>query len=223
MEIRGEPIFDPDYPKVKPVYRAGEESEYDPRDQKILDFIAPWRGTRVFEPGAGDGRYTNPLLRQGNRVVAADLDLGALFALWALKIPAELLPGLQLIKMDLFHPSFINGSFDNLLCTGTLYVFPPERLEGVFPEFARVLKPDGKLVLDFLTERHTESLSDDPLEGESLYQYSYKQGREILQGLLASQFNIKKITETLIDVMLTGEGTHYRLTGRKINVFAQRI
>lgn len=224
MEIRGEPIIDPDYPNVSPVYRAGGRSEYGPRDQNVLDLTAPWTNTRVLDLGAGDGRYTGKLLGQGNSTFATDLDLGALRAIRDLKTPEELLPHLHLIKMDLFQSfPFTGGSFDNLLCTGTLYVFPPERLARIFPEFGRVLKPGGHLILDFLTERHAESLSEDPSEGESLYQYSYEQGLQTLHSLLAGQFNIQTITETPIDVTLTGEGTHYRLTGRKINVLAQRI
>lgn len=220
MEIPAEPIKDPFYANVRIVYKAGEESEYGPRDQNVLKMIVPWRGTRVLEPGAGDGRYTNPLLIQGNSVVATDIDLAALIALRDLKIPPELTPNLRLVKMDIFKGfPFGYGLFDNLLCTGTLYIFPPERLAWVFLEFGRVLRPEGYLALDFLTERETESLTDDPDEGKTIFNYSYEQGLQTLCSLLVRQFSIQEISETPINVILP----KYKLRGRKINILAQRV
>lgn len=98
--------------------------------------------------GAGDGRYIKELLRKADLVIA-DIDKKEI------KKAIKSLNKKQMskIKVSIFDMTkkfpFSDESFDGVFCTGTLHLFKEDKLKIIFHEITRVLKPKGKLIIDF--------------------------------------------------------------------------
>lgn len=133
---------------------------------------------------AGDGRYNLNLLKKADFVVASDIDDGALSKLWH-NTPKEYRGKLQTKVFDMAGRfPFRDAFFDGVLCTGTLHLFPKETALGIFGEIGRVLKPMGKLIVDFATDVKRV------LPGEGLYTikneplYAMEEGKRFLREAL---------------------------------------
>ncbi len=101
---------------------------------------------------AGDGRYNLELLKKVDFIVASDIDKQALDKLWD-NTPDEYRNKLQVKVFDTTKRfPFDDDSFDGVFCTGTLHLFPKETLNEVISEITRVLKPNGKVIIDFATD-----------------------------------------------------------------------
>ncbi|MCK4884271.1 MAG: class I SAM-dependent methyltransferase [Candidatus Diapherotrites archaeon] len=98
---------------------------------------------------AGDGRYNLGLLEKADMVVVSDIDEGALNKLIK-NTPVELKHKLKTKVFDITKEfPFEDSSFEGVICTGTLHLFPKEVLRQIFSEIDRVLKPQGKIIVDF--------------------------------------------------------------------------
>ncbi|MDD5096766.1 MAG: class I SAM-dependent methyltransferase [Candidatus ainarchaeum sp.] len=101
---------------------------------------------------AGDGRYNLKLLEKADSVVASDINEGALAKL-SRTTPEQYKAKLHTKAFDLTKRfPFEDGAFDGVFCAGTLHFFSKEILEGIFAEIGRVLKPRGKVMIDFATD-----------------------------------------------------------------------
>lgn len=101
---------------------------------------------------AGDGRYNLNLLKKADFVVASDIDESALSKLWH-NTPDKYKQKLETKVFDITKKfPFDNRSFDGVFCTGTLHLFPKEVLKQIISEIDRVLKPNGKVIIDFATD-----------------------------------------------------------------------
>lgn len=123
---------------------------------ELLDPLhARHRISRVLEAGCGTG-YMAALLQQryGWRVFAVDL---AWEGISQATRSGEIVP----IQADISSLPFRTGSFDAVLSLDVLVHFPRGEEVAPLAEFARLLKPDGLLVLrvsalDVLRSRHSE-------------------------------------------------------------------
>ena len=101
---------------------------------------------------AGDGRYNTELLRKADFVVASDIDECALSKLRHVTSREHKMK-LQTSVFDIAHEfPFEDCSFDGVFCTGTLHLFPQKILQKLLNEIDRVVKPGGKIILDFATD-----------------------------------------------------------------------
>ncbi len=101
---------------------------------------------------AGDGRYNINLLEKADLVVASDIDESALGKLWE-TTPDIFKTKLNIEVFDLTKKfPFESASFDGMFCTGALHHFPEEMLRQIFFEIDRILKPSGKIIIDFATD-----------------------------------------------------------------------
>ena len=101
---------------------------------------------------AGDGRYNTLLLEKADSVTATDIDEFALRKL-EMNTPKRYRKKLKIIVLDLTEKfPFENKKFDGVFCTGTLHLFNKENLVKIFSEIKRVLKPYGKIIIDFATD-----------------------------------------------------------------------
>lgn len=125
---------------------------------------------------AGDGRYNSILLKNSDLVIATDIDKNALKKL------KENTPTPYKKKLEIKTQNFLkkfpfnNKQFDGVFCAGTLHLFPKNEVRKVFKEIDRVLKPNGKLVMDFAAEIKRELPNGKKLKiikGEK--QYSLKE------------------------------------------------
>ncbi len=101
---------------------------------------------------AGDGRFNNHLLNSANEVVAVDVDESALQKL--IRITPKILSNRLTTKaMNVTKPfPFDDNTFDGVFCVGTLHLFPKPIFKKIFNEIERVLKQNGRIIIDFATD-----------------------------------------------------------------------
>jgi SAM-dependent methyltransferase len=109
----------------------------------VLGVAAP--GHRVLDLACGPGRHTAALVRRGARVVGLDLSRALLHA--AREAGAD-----RLVRADMRSLPFRGAAFDAVLNLFTSFGYFADDVEHetVLREVARVLRPGGRLVLDFL-------------------------------------------------------------------------
>ncbi len=101
---------------------------------------------------AGDGRYNLNLLEKADFVVAGDIDESAISKLWH-NTPEEYKAKLDTKAFNITKKfPFEDNSFEGIFCTGTLHLFPKEVLQKIISEIDRILKPNGKVIIDFATD-----------------------------------------------------------------------
>lgn len=101
---------------------------------------------------AGDGRYNLNLLEKADLVTASDIDESALSKLWY-NTPEEYRKKLDTKVFDITKNfPFKDGLFDGVFCTGILHLFPKKVLQQIILEIDRVLKPNGRVIIDFTTD-----------------------------------------------------------------------
>jgi SAM-dependent methyltransferase len=112
----------------------------DPQTRRILLERGLDPGWRCLELGAGTGSVARWLARRcrEGRVVATDLDTRHLDTLRA--------PNLEVLRHDVVHDDFPEGSFD-LVHARSLLANVPER-DAVLPKIVRWLAPGGWAVLE---------------------------------------------------------------------------
>ena len=101
---------------------------------------------------AGDGRYNLNLLKKADFVVASDIDESALSKLWH-TTPESYRTKLEIKVFDITKSiPFDDASFDGIFCAGILHLFPRDIFRKIFYEMDRILKPNGKIIIDFATD-----------------------------------------------------------------------
>lgn len=110
-----------------------------PPDIRRLDrLLRPGDGLRILDAGGGTGRVSAGLRGRTAHLVISDLSRPMLLraarkGLLAVSAPAECLP-------------FPDASFDRILVVDALHHF--RRQEAAVAEFARILKPGGRLLIE---------------------------------------------------------------------------
>jgi ubiquinone/menaquinone biosynthesis C-methylase UbiE len=105
---------------------------------RLLD-LQPGEG--VLDVGAGTGRYAVAAARRGSRVVGVDSS-AAMLAIARSRAAGR---SIELVRADAARLPFADASFDAALAVTSLcFTTDPA---GALREIARVVKPDGRLVL----------------------------------------------------------------------------
>lgn len=106
----------------------------------------------VLNIAAGDGRFNDRLLELSQKVTAIDIDNSELKYLKK-NCPESLACKLHTKVVDITQKfPFRDATFDGAFCTGTLHLFGKETIAKILHEIKRVLKPGGRMVLDFATD-----------------------------------------------------------------------
>jgi SAM-dependent methyltransferase len=100
-------------------------------------------GKLVLDVGCGAGRFAEVALSLGARVIALDYSS----AVDACKANLGSNPKLEVVQGDIYHLPFPSGHFDLVYCFGVLQHTPDAR--AAFGELPRLVKPGGKLAVDF--------------------------------------------------------------------------
>ena len=135
-------------------FSAGEKSIWGEGDKDTLKFLEKTKiiSGKWLNLAAGDGRYNLHLLKKADFVVASDIDESALSKLWR-TTPKEYVKKLSTKVFDLTKRfPFQDKSFDGIFSAGTLHLFPKNVLAKIIVEITRILKPKGKIILDFATD-----------------------------------------------------------------------
>lgn len=104
-------------------------------------------GARVLDAGCGGGvPVAAALLAAGHRVVGLDASRRQL------ALAGERVPGAARVQGDLVGLPFGDGTFDGLVALHSIIHVPREEHDSVLAEFARVLRPGGRLLVTTGTE-----------------------------------------------------------------------
>jgi SAM-dependent methyltransferase len=103
-------------------------------------------GRRVLDLGCGAGRHLKALAEAGLRPLGMDLSLPLL------REARNTAPGCSRVRGDMRHLPFADGSFDVVTSFFTSFGYFDADAEDrkVLAEMDRVLRPDGRILLDFL-------------------------------------------------------------------------
>ena len=106
--------------------------------------------SKVLEVGAGTGRYSIALAREGMDVTAVELVEGNLAILREKSRGIENIRSYRADATDLGR--FAEGSFDVTLVLGPIYhLYQPEEVNRAIDEAIRVTKPGGAILFAFLS------------------------------------------------------------------------
>lgn len=136
------------YDLAAPTYDAEPNSVLFTEDGTVLAMLALRRGERLLDAACGTGKYLLAAARSG--AGAAGLDFSpAMLRLAAAKCPKARLKLHDLTRLPLPFPA---GSFDAIVFAhGIRHV---GGIAGLFADFARLLRPGGRLVM---TVTHPEA------------------------------------------------------------------
>jgi SAM-dependent methyltransferase len=112
-------------------------------DTEVLRAIGPCRGTAILDAGCGEGYMSRALAKKGANVVG--LDRSARLVRAAVENPGDTNRQPVFALGDLAALPLPDATFDVVLCNHT--VNDLRSLRRPFLEFARVLKPEGRLVV----------------------------------------------------------------------------
>ncbi|HWG34297.1 MAG TPA: class I SAM-dependent methyltransferase [Gemmatimonadaceae bacterium] len=143
-------MTDHEYDEVESRTRAAYDewaATYDtsPNPQTLLEYedvmalLAPRPGERILDAACGTGRYTAAIAERGATVIGVD------FSERMLAEARRRLPNIELRLGDLTKPLGLPASsFDAVVCGQALKHL--SSLDQPFAEFARLLRPSGRLV-----------------------------------------------------------------------------
>jgi ubiquinone/menaquinone biosynthesis C-methylase UbiE len=120
--------------------------------EKILRFLKAESKELILDIGVGSGRVSREVSKIGADVVAVDVDREAILSAKIRQYPAKY----DVILADGQFLPFKSCCFDGIVCIRTLKYFPDYHL-GI-SEMSRVLKPNGRLIVDFSSMFGYESL-----------------------------------------------------------------
>ncbi len=174
-----------DYDDIAMEY--AEEFFYDTSDNKYIDaFLHDLDGIKILDVGCGNGRDCKYISEQGFDVNGIDLSAGML------AIAKEKVPNGKFEVMDIASITYPENSYDGIISNCSLFHIPSEELPQTLESFARVLKPNGKLLL-ILQEGLGETMIEEPYRpGVNIYMNYFSVGK-ITNMLQKYGFEVKTI------------------------------
>lgn len=151
-----------DYDDIAKEY--AEEFFYDTSDNKYIDdFLQSLNGIKILDVGCGNGKDCKYISEKGFEVNGIDLSVGML------AIAKEKVPNGKFEVMDIANITYPENSYDGIISNCSLFHIPSEELPKTLESFARVLKPNGKLLL-ILQEGLGETMIEEPYRpGVNIY------------------------------------------------------
>ena len=121
----------------------------------IKKFILAKDCEKVLDVGCGSGRHTLALLREGLRVNALDQSASAVDL--ARDMTCHYADHVEFETGNITALPYEDESFDAAVCWGVLHYLTPDDIEVALKELARVIRPDGLLVLTLRSTHDSES------------------------------------------------------------------
>ncbi len=141
------------YDDLASVYAADRPAD-DPGTEmlaQVLDELP--EGSRVLDAGCGQGTPVLSRVRESATAVGVDFSRGQL------RLAAENVPGVSLVQGDMAALPFADGAFDAVVAHWSLIHVPLADHQTVVDEFARVLRPGGRVLL---SEGTSEWVGENP-------------------------------------------------------------
>lgn len=142
--------FGEEYLRLYP-HRDAEDAE---RAVAFVARVAPLAGRRVLDLACGPGRHAERLAARGAATVGFDLSL-PLLARARQRLGREI----RLVRGDMRHLPFAPHAFDHVvnLFTSFGYFAHDAQHQQVLDDIATVLRPGGRLVLDYLNAARVQA------------------------------------------------------------------
>ena len=166
----------------------------------------------ILNIAAGDGRFNNKLLELCDKVIATDISEEELQILKS-NCPSNLIRKLHTEIVDITKNfPFDDSVFDGVFCTGTLHLFDEKTISKILQEIKRVLKSNGKIVLDFATDikRLDKNKNQVIFEGEG--SFSTEQATSLFRNQL-SDFSLNIEESTFREENLDDDAGYNYITG----------
>ncbi|WP_254768097.1 class I SAM-dependent methyltransferase [Salinilacihabitans rarus] len=129
------------YDELAEVY-AAQRSEDGTGTERLETFLESLPSSaRVLDAGCGQGTPILGRLRDSTDAVGVD------FSREQLRLAAGNVPGASLVRGDMTTLPFATGAFDAVVAYWSLIHVPMDDHPTVVDEFARVLRPGGRLLL----------------------------------------------------------------------------
>ncbi len=121
---------------------------------RLIASVAPLAEREVFDLACGPGRHAQLMRQAGARVTGLDLSMPLLRR--AIRVTT---PPLAVVRGDMRVLPFRDGAFDVVvnLFTSFGYFATDEQHDAVLCDVARVLRPGGTFVIDFLNADHVRA------------------------------------------------------------------
>ncbi len=183
-------------------------SKWGIEEKETLDAIKILRGN-ILNIAAGDGRFNNKLLEISDSVTAIDIDEKELNILKENSDSNNLIT--KVVDITKRFP-FEDSSFDGIFCTGTLHLFDVETVKSILKEIKRVLKPNGKIVLDFATDIKRLDKEGNIVTFEGEGSYSTSEAVELFEKEL-NDFSLNIDKSTFKEENLNDDAGYNQITG----------
>jgi ubiquinone/menaquinone biosynthesis C-methylase UbiE len=163
-------------------FTTGETSIWGTGDNETLEFLEKEEiKGKWLNLAAGDGRYNLNLLKKADFVVASDIDESALSKLYH-TTPEKYRARLETKVFDVTKPfPFDDASFDGIFCAGILHLFSRDIFRKIFHEMDRILKSEGKAIIDFATDIKRVSPDGKLIVFGNEPQYTLDEAKELLK------------------------------------------
>lgn len=136
----------------------------DVSDHKYIDvFLQSLDGIKILDVGCGNGKDCKYISEKGFEINGIDLSVEML------AIAKEKVPNGKFEVMDIANITYPENSYDGIISNCSLFHIPSEELSKTLQSFARVLKPNGKLLL-ILQEGLGKTMIEEPYRpGVNIY------------------------------------------------------
>lgn len=154
-------------------------------DAAVLDAIGPVEGQRILDAGCGEGYLSRELASRGASVLGVDSSVNLIEA--AAALAGANTPSLAFSVNDVADLEVDSGIFDLVVCNHLLNDLPDPT--DAIHEFARVLKPGGRLVILMLHPCFYGDRSTRSADRHELPTAAYFAPRKVTQ-----RFNVDGLT-----------------------------
>jgi ubiquinone/menaquinone biosynthesis C-methylase UbiE len=121
------------------------------RIETVTEFLNGAKFDRILDIGCGDGSISLPLLTKENRLTLLDMSEGML-ARARLRIPAGQSDRVEMVMGDFMSTRLDGYSYDLIVCVGVLAYI--DHVEPFLDKLASILKPGGKLIIEWTDGYH---------------------------------------------------------------------
>jgi SAM-dependent methyltransferase len=154
----------------------------------FVELVGSARGGAVADLGCGSGRVAGFLAQAGLDVVGIDVSTRLL------AVARQAHPKVRFDEARLDELPFLNGALAGAVCWYSIIYTPPDHVDGVFAEIARVVAPTGFVLLAFQAGMGDAVVTRDAYgTGMSLTRYEHGL-HQVVRRLVAAGFVVHAST-----------------------------
>ncbi len=149
--------------------------------------------------GGGDGRYLSKLLTRVTKIISTDNSTAKINAL-SKRIPKKYNEKIDFVVHDFTKRfPFQSETFDGVIFTGVMHLYPPAKMKKTLGEVNRVLKRKGRLIIDCATESQRISLEGKIVKFYEEYPWTNSEVTLLMKKAF-SEYRLRFETSSYIDL-----------------------